>query len=380
MADQTPSPGGKPGSFGPSLRKAREDRGIDLSSIAQSTKIGRDKLRALESNRFEELPGGVFNRGYVRAVAECIGIDAEEMVAAYEAEERAQADRKKAESDPGLEAYLAAAPAPGVSSRSERGSRSWSMVLVAVLALATISTMAWIRRKDETARSAPIPSPPPPATQSRIAPETPAPAAGDQGTATSRDEEATPTGGDVTGEPDRGAAPRSAGNGTEAEAIPVPVPEAARAETEPSGQPPQAPASEPAPQPHPVEQAGVEKLAPAVAPGSSLTVATAEIGAAVVDHRIQDVRSSFPEGARAYFWTRVEGGEPGDIIRHVWMREGAVVSIVDIELGGGNFRAYSYQTMRQGSSGRWAVEARDAEDRVLARREFDCLSESGIPG
>ena len=51
------------GSFGERLQREREMRGITLDEIAEATKIGTRSLRALESEEFDKLPGGVFNKG-----------------------------------------------------------------------------------------------------------------------------------------------------------------------------------------------------------------------------------------------------------------------------------------------------------------------------
>ena len=69
--------------FGEGLRREREMRGISLDDIAADTKIGTRLLRALEEEHFDSLPGGIFNKGYVRAYARCVGIDEEQAVAEY---------------------------------------------------------------------------------------------------------------------------------------------------------------------------------------------------------------------------------------------------------------------------------------------------------
>lgn len=69
--------------FGERLRREREMRGISLDEIAAATKIGTRLLRALEDEQFDLLPGGIFNKGYVRAYARHIGIDEEQAVADY---------------------------------------------------------------------------------------------------------------------------------------------------------------------------------------------------------------------------------------------------------------------------------------------------------
>ena len=68
------------GSFGERMQREREMRGITLEEIAESTKIGTRSLRALEAEDFEKLPGGIFNKGFVRAYAKYLGIDEEQAV------------------------------------------------------------------------------------------------------------------------------------------------------------------------------------------------------------------------------------------------------------------------------------------------------------
>ena len=71
------------GSFGERLRREREQRGITLDDVALTTKIRAGLLRALEEEKFEQLPGGIFNKGFVRAYARHLGIDEEQAVADY---------------------------------------------------------------------------------------------------------------------------------------------------------------------------------------------------------------------------------------------------------------------------------------------------------
>ena len=71
------------GSFGERLRREREMRGISLEEIVATTKIGRRLLLALEEEQFDLLPGGIFNKAYVRAYAKCVGINEDEAVAEY---------------------------------------------------------------------------------------------------------------------------------------------------------------------------------------------------------------------------------------------------------------------------------------------------------
>jgi cytoskeletal protein RodZ len=70
-------------SFGESLKRERELREISLREISDATKINIRYLEALEENHFDILPGGLFNKGFIRAYARYIGVDGEAMVDRY---------------------------------------------------------------------------------------------------------------------------------------------------------------------------------------------------------------------------------------------------------------------------------------------------------
>ena len=69
--------------FGSYLKHERELRGVPLDEIAQSTKISIRFLRALEENRFEDLPGEVFIKGFIQSYGQAIGSNVDELLAAY---------------------------------------------------------------------------------------------------------------------------------------------------------------------------------------------------------------------------------------------------------------------------------------------------------
>jgi cytoskeleton protein RodZ len=71
------------GTFGESLRREREMRGVTLEEISAATRIATRFLQAIENEDWDQLPGGVFNRGFVRAVARYLGLDEENFVAEY---------------------------------------------------------------------------------------------------------------------------------------------------------------------------------------------------------------------------------------------------------------------------------------------------------
>jgi len=71
------------GEFGDKFRKAREAKKISLDDASNVTKIGSRMLQAIEEEKFDVLPGGVFNKGFIRAYAKHLGINDEEAVTEY---------------------------------------------------------------------------------------------------------------------------------------------------------------------------------------------------------------------------------------------------------------------------------------------------------
>jgi cytoskeletal protein RodZ len=69
--------------FGEHLKREREMRGVTLEEISASTRISTRFLEALENEHWDELPGGVFNRGFIRSVARFLGLDEDALVAEY---------------------------------------------------------------------------------------------------------------------------------------------------------------------------------------------------------------------------------------------------------------------------------------------------------
>lgn len=109
-------------------------RGISLDEIAANTKIGTRLLRALEEEQFELLPGGIFNRGYVRAYAKYVGIDDDQAVAEY----------LTAAGEKGLDAHLVPEQSGGARTDLTSGSKNTrsGFPLITVLILLVVVTGA----------------------------------------------------------------------------------------------------------------------------------------------------------------------------------------------------------------------------------------------
>jgi cytoskeletal protein RodZ len=72
------------GTFGERLKREREMREVSLKEVTTATRIGPRFLEALENEEWDKLPGGIFNRGFVRSIARFLGLDEENLLAEYD--------------------------------------------------------------------------------------------------------------------------------------------------------------------------------------------------------------------------------------------------------------------------------------------------------
>ena len=92
-----PKPKTRMGEFGDKFRKAREGKELTLDDVSNVIKISPRMLQAIEEQNFDRLPGGVFNKGFIRAYAKHLGLDPEEAITEYlDCIRQAQVDAQKA--------------------------------------------------------------------------------------------------------------------------------------------------------------------------------------------------------------------------------------------------------------------------------------------
>ena len=72
--------------LGEFLRNTRRAHGLEVSDIADATKISRKNLNAIENSDFQALPSAAFTRGFYRLYAATLSLDPMEIVQWYEAE------------------------------------------------------------------------------------------------------------------------------------------------------------------------------------------------------------------------------------------------------------------------------------------------------
>jgi cytoskeletal protein RodZ len=151
-------------SFGDGLKRERENKKITLDQVAVATKISVRMLRALEEEKFDQLPGGIFNKGFVRAYARHLGLDAEQAVTDY------LAASTPAPQPEDLELRAMAEQNDKKRQRQARLGKNMSWGWATVLLLIALGFSIWSVRSERAAESGKTPS-----ERSAQAPIVPAP-------------------------------------------------------------------------------------------------------------------------------------------------------------------------------------------------------------
>ena len=71
-------------SAGQMLQAARAARGMSLEDLAQATKLRASILGAMEQDDFSHCGGLVYARGQLRSIAPVLGLDADDLVDAFD--------------------------------------------------------------------------------------------------------------------------------------------------------------------------------------------------------------------------------------------------------------------------------------------------------
>jgi transcriptional regulator with XRE-family HTH domain len=340
------------GTFGLRLRGEREKRGLRLVDVAKATKVGVHHLAALEHEDFDNLPDDEIVTGFVRTYAEHLGLDPDTVVTDFARE---------------LEAVRPATAPDGEEQEQEE------------VEPAPI-TAAEEQEKETAPDEAAVPGEETPPEDEFVP-----------------GEEVTPVETIVpgAGRPRSGAWPVAIAGGSIVVLILLiwwwigggDAQDPRLPRTEPDASAPVAEQAAPEPlaaEPAAEVQAEPVETVPTQAPPSPdterrppparLSIPEYGVGTRVVNRRLVGTGDRFPEGTRVWFWTLVQGGSSGDTIRHVWIHDGRETHDIPLEIGGWHWRTHTRKYLSPGSAGHWAVEARDAAGRLLARSEFECFA------
>jgi cytoskeletal protein RodZ len=131
-------------SFGEQLRVAREARGITLREISEQTRISTRYLEAIESDDYKRLPGGIFNKSFIKAYAKYIGFDEKEALEAYA---RTAREQGTSPDDVVSTPYQPRVYTDG-NSRSPLVTLLLTILILAIISLGVYAAMHWYQRRE----------------------------------------------------------------------------------------------------------------------------------------------------------------------------------------------------------------------------------------
>lgn len=140
--------GGRP-SPGRYIREQRQRQGMSLDQLAAATKIPRSSLEILEDDRYEELPGPVFVKGFLRCAARSLELDPDAVMELLYEQERAALHAKRRDRGPSS-AVVEPAPEPAVRRIPPRVTKSTgsaprvSPLRRVVESLPAATTLLWV--------------------------------------------------------------------------------------------------------------------------------------------------------------------------------------------------------------------------------------------
>ncbi len=135
---------GTAATIGEQLRLAREELHIPLREVSDQTRIQVRYLEAIETNEFGRLPGGIFNRSFVKAYAKYVGLDEREAVESYT---RFMKDAGDTSEEAGSNRYHAKVYTDMPATRSPVLTVVLAIVILAILTAAALATVKWYQRR-----------------------------------------------------------------------------------------------------------------------------------------------------------------------------------------------------------------------------------------
>jgi len=141
--------------LGEQLRLAREQRGLPLREISDQTRISVRYLEAIETNDYKRLPGGIFNRSFVKAYARCVGYDEKEAVEAYTRYMREQGEPGD---DVVTRPHHAKVYTDATATRSPVLTVVLAIFILAIIVLGALAALHWVQRRSADVHRRPRPS------------------------------------------------------------------------------------------------------------------------------------------------------------------------------------------------------------------------------
>ncbi len=130
--------------IGEQLRLAREERGIPLREISDQTRISIHYLEAIETNDYKRLPGGIFNRSFVKAYAKCVGYDEKKAIEGYTRFLREQGETSD---EVATTPYQSKVYTDTPATRSPVLTVALAILILAVLTFLALGALYWVQRR-----------------------------------------------------------------------------------------------------------------------------------------------------------------------------------------------------------------------------------------
>ena len=70
------------------LRRERRNKQMSIEEISRATRVPLSSVERIECDQFDELPGEVFARGFLKSYAQALGVPADDILARYTASRR----------------------------------------------------------------------------------------------------------------------------------------------------------------------------------------------------------------------------------------------------------------------------------------------------
>jgi cytoskeleton protein RodZ len=133
------------GTLGQQLRRAREQRGVTLREISDQTRISMRYLEAIEADDYKHLPGGIFNKSFIKAYARIVRFNEQAALDAYArtASEHGETPDEVATSPTRSRIYM-----DGETNRSPLVTALLSALILGILILGVYAALHWYRRTD----------------------------------------------------------------------------------------------------------------------------------------------------------------------------------------------------------------------------------------
>lgn len=135
--------------IGEQLKLAREELHIPLREVSDQTRIQVRYLEAIETNDFDRLPGGIFNKSFVKAYARYVKFDEKEAVESYTRYMRELGDTGE---EVGSTRYQSKVYTDMPATRSPVLTVLLAIVILAILTAAALATVKWYQKRSAAGR------------------------------------------------------------------------------------------------------------------------------------------------------------------------------------------------------------------------------------